>query len=215
MKRVRVKICGITNGQDALAAARSGVSALGFVFSKSPRKVTPERARSIIENIPPLLQTVGVFVDEPTEWIRDVADYCGLDMVQLHGRETPSACKSLAPRAVKAFRIQRPSDVHEISSYKGVVRGVLLDSRVRGAAGGTGRSFDWALALEARAYGIPLLLAGGLNPHNIRKALRMLNPFGVDVSSGVERAPGIKDEQLIRLFMKQVNDFETEDRGDA
>lgn len=212
---VHVKICGITSEKDASIAARAGASAVGFVFSKSPRQVTPEKARAIISTLPPFLQSVGVFVDEPAGKVREVADYCGLDLVQLHGKEPPEVCRSLSPRVVKAFRVQESSDLEMIPPYREAVRGVLLDSRVKGASGGTGRSFDWRIALEARDLGIPLILAGGLGPHNIRGALCRVRPFGVDVSSGVERAPGVKDPVLVRMFLEHVRGRKAGEGRDA
>lgn len=197
---VKVKICGITNPEDAYAAVAAGADALGFVFyEKSPRFINPVRAAEIILRLPPFIQTVGLFVNEDTEKINWTADYCGLDVVQLHGNETPEDCLEVNRRVIKAFRIQNIISIDPLKHYQ--VSGFLLDAWSPDAYGGTGRTFNWELAEAAKQYG-PIVLAGGLLPENIVEAVRMVNPHGVDVSSGVESSLAKKDAGKVREFIK-------------
>jgi phosphoribosylanthranilate isomerase len=199
---VRVKICGITAVEDALLAVEAGADALGFVFHvKSPRNISPENAKSIIQALPPFVQTVGLFVNSSIETINDVSDLCGLDLVQLHGDESPEFCTRVNRRAIKAFRIKDRSSLDPLGDYR--VAGYLLDAWVPSAYGGTGHSFNWELAVEAKRYGT-IILAGGLTPENIRQAVAQVAPYGVDVSSGVECAPGRKDPEKVREFVKRA-----------
>jgi len=197
---VSIKICGITNVEDARLAVDAGADALGFVFyPPSPRYVTPERAASIIRALPPFVTAVGLFVDEPAEAINAVAESCGLDRIQLHGGEPPDLCTAVRRRVIKAFRIQSAESLVNLPSYR--VSAYLLDAYVEGALpGGTGASFAWELAVQAKPYG-PVILAGGLTPANVEEAIRQVRPYGVDVSSGVERAPGLKDHHKVRTFI--------------
>jgi phosphoribosylanthranilate isomerase len=197
---VRVKICGITNVEDAQAAVEAGADALGFVFyPPSPRYVTPEQAQQIIRALPPFITTVGLFVDVPVETVNDIAVRCGLDRVQLHGGETPDFCDLVTRPVIKAFRIKGADSLAHLPCYK--VSAYLLDTYVEGALpGGTGASFTWELAAEAKPYG-PVILAGGLTPENVEVAIRQIHPYGVDVSTGVERAPGLKDHTKVRTFI--------------
>lgn len=215
---VRVKICGITDMETATAAVAAGADALGFVFAESRRKVAPEAAREIILGLPPFVSAVGVFVDAPLELVREVADYCRLDAVQLHGMESPEYCTQLGLKVIKAFGV-RPkeapssgtaagalvseSDLELIDTYRSV-SAVLLDTAVPGLAGGTGRTFDWGL-LNGKRFKIPLILAGGLTPENVTSAVRTVRPYAVDVSSGVE-TDGRKDAAKIKAFIKQVKE---------
>jgi len=195
---VRVKICGITSVADALTAVAAGADALGFMFHPpSPRNVSVEAARTIIAALPPFVARVGVFVDTPEAEIRRIATACGLDTLQLHGAEPPGFCQRLAPwSVVKAFRVRGPETLAELGAYPGMAW--LLDSYVAGAMGGTGKTFNWDLAAQAVRGGGTVLLAGGLTPANVADAVRAVRPYGVDVSSGVESAPGRKDAGKVR-----------------
>jgi phosphoribosylanthranilate isomerase len=197
---VQVKICGITRLEDAQAAVDAGADALGFVFyPPSPRYVTPEQAAQIIRTLPPFVTTVGLFVDVALDHVNDMAARCGLDRVQLHGRETPEFCRQLTRPVIKAIRIKNAESLAQVPDYK--VSAYLLDAYVEGVLpGGTGASFCWELAVRAMPYG-PVILAGGLTPENVEVAIAQIRPYGVDVSSGVERAPGIKDHQKVREFI--------------
>ena len=202
---VKVKICGITNPEDASVAIELGADALGFIFAPSPRRVTPGIVRDIIDTLPPFVQTVGVFVDENLTTIRDIVGSCGLDMVQLHGNESPGFCRELMPRTVKAFRLKDASSLLPITSYKGQVRALLLDTYQSGIKGGTGKTFDWNLAIQVREFGIPVILSGGLGPLNIERAISTVKPYAVDVNSCIEMQPGRKDTALMKQLMKKVN----------
>jgi len=201
---IRIKICGITNLEDALLAADLGANALGFIFyAKSPRCVAPEAAREIIRQLPPFVLSVGVFVDEEAAVVRDLAARVGLDWVQLHGAETPEYCRSLGRRVLKGFRIQDEESLKELKEYQGAVQAFLLDTYKKGQTGGTGATFDWDLARQARDYG-PIVLAGGLTPANVVQAIKTAQPQAVDVASGVEAAPGKKDPKKLRAFFRAV-----------
>jgi phosphoribosylanthranilate isomerase len=204
MDRVAIKICGITECADALRAVGLGADALGFIFASSPRQILPEKARSIIEAVPPFVKTVGVFVNEKAAKIREYMDYCGLDLVQLHGHELPDFCRELLPHAIKAVRIKDESSLRICSSYENHVRALVLDSYAKGKAGGTGKVFDWRLAVKAKRLGIPIFLSGGLAPSNIQEAIRMVRPYAVDVNSGVEEYPGKKSFALMQELIEKV-----------
>jgi phosphoribosylanthranilate isomerase len=197
---VSVKICGITNRDDAYTAVEAGADALGFVFyPPSPRYVTPEHACEIIRTLPPFVTTVGLFVDVAVEMINDTAERCGLDRIQLHGSEPPAFCARLNRPVIKAFRMKGADSLAMLPRY--TVSAYLLDAYVEGALpGGTGVSFAWELAAQAKPYG-PVILAGGLTPENVAGAIRQIRPYGVDVSTGVERAPGLKDDAKVRAFI--------------
>ncbi len=202
---VKIKVCGLTDPLEAKAVAEAGADAIGLVFAKSPRKIDPNMAREIIQNLPPMVQTVGVFVDESSEKIRQIVDYCGLDLVQLHGEETPEACKDLAPRAIKAWQIRTMADIQALLPYQEVVKAFLLDAWSPGAHGGTGETFDWSIAIEAKkVLSRPIILAGGLKPENVAQAVKQVRPWGVDVSSGVENAPGKKNIDLVADFIRRA-----------
>ena len=201
---MRVKICGITNLEDAVLAAELGAHALGFIFyPKSPRSVRLEVAREIIRNLPPFIMTVGVFVDEEAGVVRGIAETAGLDWVQLHGSESPEYCRSLKRRVIKGFRIKDPSSLSLLPDYRGSVQAFLLDTYKAGTAGGTGETFDWALARQAGELG-PIILAGGLTPANVAQAISAARPAAVDVASGVEARPGKKDPVRLREFFEAV-----------
>jgi phosphoribosylanthranilate isomerase len=196
-----IKICGITNLQDALAAAALGVDALGFIFAASPRKIEPGVAREIIASLPPAMGKVGVFVNEDSDEVKRIADLCGLDTLQFHGEETPEYCQQVSLRVLKAIRIKNSESIGEMEKYPTV--SILLDTYSADRAGGTGETFIWELAWEARQRR-NFILSGGLNPGNVYRAIHLLRPMGVDVCSGVERGPGKKDLFKMTEFVKGV-----------
>lgn len=202
---VPVKICGITNINDALICQKFGISALGFVFAPSPRQVTVEQVMRITSQLSPLILKVGVFVDEDPLRIRAIMKACRLDLAQLHGDETPQDCQVLAGRVIKAFRAGR--DRPSLEWQGAALRGILVDSYTANAHGGTGRVFDWKLVANYRKLGFPLILAGGLNPDNIGAALNRVRPDGIDLSSGVEKSPGVKDPDKIARLMATIKNF--------
>ncbi len=198
----KTKICGITNHQDALAAANLGVDALGFIFYKaSPRYIKPEAARNIIKSLPPFISTVGVFVDEEADTIREIMRDCNLHLVQLHGHETPAFCQKFSGRVIKAIRIKDKLSLIDIDKYPVVA--LLLDTYVSHKVGGTGEVFNWELALTAQKYA-RIILAGGLDPENIQQAIKTVRPYAVDVCSGVEEEPGIKDLKKLQELVEKV-----------
>jgi len=206
---VRIKICGITNQYDASLAVELGADALGFIFAPSPRKVTPQQARHIIEGLPPFVQTVGVFVDESLSRIRDIADFCGLEMIQLHGDEPPNFCAALMPHVIKGFRLNDSSSLSHITDYRGKIRAVLLDTYQKGLQGGTGKTFDWNLAIRAKSMGMPIIISGGLRPSNIYSAIATVQPYAIDVNSGIEESPGVKNPFLMKSLMEKTRQIET------
>ncbi|MEW5801544.1 MAG: phosphoribosylanthranilate isomerase [bacterium] len=200
--KTRVKICGITRSEDAFKAAELGADAVGFIFAESPRKVTPEAARQIIELLPPWVSRVGVFVDEDIRLVREILDYCSLDYLQFHGHETPEYCRKFPRRGIKAFRIQKESDLASLADYSLPV--YLLDTFTVDRMGGTGQTFDWRLAISAKRYG-RIILSGGLNPVNVAQAIQFVRPWGVDASSGLEICPGQKDHSKLSSFFNAVS----------
>jgi phosphoribosylanthranilate isomerase len=206
-----VKICGITSLEDAIVAVEAGADALGFVFAPSPRRLTPEQAVAIVRALPPFVTTVGVLVDQDPA---TVLEACPLDAIQFHGAEPPEVlARVTGVRRIKAFRIRDAADLEALRRYHGVADAFLLDAYVPGTMGGTGVTFPWELACEAVARGLvasrttlgcgapPLILAGGLTPENVAEALRVTGACAVDVSSGVEAAPGRKDGARMRCFV--------------
>jgi phosphoribosylanthranilate isomerase len=201
---VRIKICGITNLQDASLATDLGAHALGFIFyPKSPRAVTLERARHIIGQLPPFVATVGVFVDEDAAKVREIASLVGLDWIQLHGSESPEYCRSMGRRVIKGFRVKGMEIFAQLTGYRGAAQAFLLDTYKPGTPGGTGETFDWDLGRQVKKCG-PIVLAGGLTPANVAQAIQMAQPAAVDVASGVEAAPGKKDPEKLRAFVEAV-----------
>jgi phosphoribosylanthranilate isomerase len=200
---VEVKICGITNLEDGLAAASAGADALGFVFHpESPRYVTPGRAREIIGALPQAVRTVGVFVDLAAEEVLRIAELCGLDLIQLHGGETREYCRRFPrERVIKALSFRSEEEFVAMADYP--VRAFLVDAHDPVRFGGTGKTCDWNLARKAAACH-PLILAGGLSEENIIAALEAVRPLAVDISSGVETAPGKKDHEKIRSVIAAV-----------
>ena len=204
---VWIKVCGITNSEDALAATRLGVDALGFVFAPSPRQISPGAAQEIIDNLSLPVRTVGIFVNEDPERVASIADLCDLDMLQFHGKETAAYCGQFGRQVIKAIRIQNEDDLETCSEYDGVAEAFLLDTYVAGQSGGTGVTFDWNIAHTARKYG-RIILAGGLNPDNVAAAIRAAKPYGVDASSGLEQKPGVKDHDKLARFIRAVREAE-------
>ncbi len=201
---VRIKICGITNLIDARLSADLGAHALGFIFyPKSPRSVRPDAARAIIDNLPPFVMTVGVFVDEEAAVVRQIAEIAELDWIQLHGKESPEYCRSLGRRVIKGFRIRDTNSLSLLPDYRESVQAFLLDTYKAGTAGGTGKTFDWTLARQAKESG-PIILAGGLTPANVAQAIKVAQLAAVDVASGVEAAPGRKDPEKLQNFIETV-----------
>lgn len=197
---VRVKICGITNLEDASAAVDAGADALGFIFyESSPRKVSLEAAASIIRELPPFVAKVGVFVNEKEQTMLIAAAQIGLDTLQLHGEEPPAPWLSCSLKTIKAFRVRDADSLQGLRAYD--TSAWLLDSFVPDKPGGTGAKFNWDLAVEARKIGRPIILAGGLTPENVAEAVHKVRPFAVDVSSGVESSPGKKDHTKVRRFI--------------
>ncbi len=199
---VKVKVCGTTRLKDALLAVEYGADAIGFIFyKKSPRYVTAKTAKEICSKLPPFVHRVGVFVNETADKINRIVDRCGLDAVQLHGDESPAFCKKIKCRVIKAVRVKDAASLKEMSRY--AVDGFLLDTYKEDQWGGTGKVFDWELAARAKKYG-SVIIAGGLNPRNVKAAIRKVQPYGVDVSSGVEQSPGKKDPKKVKAFLKAV-----------
>jgi len=204
MDKVKVKICGITNLEDASIAVELGADALGFIFASSPRRIAPQTAREIIRAVPPFVKTVGVFVNEAPATIREVMQHCGLDLVQLHGDESPALCEELMPCTIKALRIKDESSLQTSQPYYGKVRALLLDTYSKEKAGGTGKTFDWKLAIKIKEQGTPIIISGGLAPSNIAAAIHTVRPYAVDVNSGVEKYPGKKSHILIKALMAEL-----------
>lgn len=205
-RQVKVKVCGITNAEDASAAVAAGADALGFIFyEKSPRYVVPAVAAAIIAELPPLVTPVGVFVNEGLATVRSIMDTCGLALAQLHGDENVSYCRDLSRPTMKGLRLKDRGTLLALAEYRGrgAVRGFVLDAFSENAYGGTGQTTDWGLAADV-AKTTPILLAGGLTPDNVAEAIRTVHPYAVDVSSGVESAPGKKDHAKIRAFIDAV-----------
>ncbi len=198
-----VKICGITRAEDALAAARYGAHALGFVFyAPSPRCVAPQLAAEIIRGLPPLVTAVGLFVNPEQGEIERVLARTPLHLLQFHGEETPEFCAGFGLPYIKAARVKAELDLLQYAQRYSAARGLLLDAFVEGTHGGTGAAFDWSLI--PRMLPLPVILSGGLNPGNVADAIRSVRPRAVDVSSGVEAGPGIKDPHKISDFLREV-----------
>lgn len=199
---VKVKICGITSIDDALHACACGADALGLVFyAKSPRCVSVQQAREIVAALPPFVTSVGLFVNENPQRVRETADFCGLDVIQLHGDEDPTACDYAPRRTIKALRVK---DATSLAGHEDFgTSTLLLDAWVPGVYGGTGELFNWDLA-AAVARQRAVILAGGLTPETVAQAVRTVQPYAVDVSSGVEAAPGKKDPQKVAAFIRNA-----------
>ena len=204
---VKIKICGITNLEDALASIKSGCSALGFVFyKKSPRYTTPHKAKNIINRLPKIIKKVGVFVNAKEKQIRQIAKLCRLDMLQFHGSESPEFCARFKNyKIIKAFRIKDKFDLKNISKYKTFA--YLFDTYVASKIGGTGKKFNWNLVRHIYGIRRPIFLSGGLNEKNVRKAIEVVRPDWVDASSSLEAAPGRKDHKKVKRFIAAVKKY--------
>ena len=206
MGRVRVKICGITSPEDALMAVEAGADAVGLVFAESPRQVSIGRAARIVAVLPPWVTAVGVFVNADGHDVAETARMLGLGAIQFHGDELPCALADLAKehKVIKAFRVASENDLADARDYVAQCRpsACLIDSRVAGLRGGSGRPAPWSLVAGVREEFWPLVLSGGLTPENVAEAIGIVGPFGVESSSGVERSPGRKDPELVRAFVK-------------
>ncbi len=201
----KVKICGITNLEDAMEAVNSGYDALGFIFTDSPRKINIEAAEYILKALPPFINCVAVFMDESPAFIKDVLKNCPFDTIQLHGEENPQVLLQFKPqkKIIKSIRIKDEHSLKAIDNYK-EADAFLLDTYVKDVAGGTGQTFDWKLARTAKKYNKPIILSGGLTPENITEAIKVVEPFAVDVSSGVEEHPGKKSRALMKDFILKI-----------
>ena len=206
---VRVKICGVTRLEDALAAAQAGADALGFNFwPQSKRYVDPRAAGDIIALLPPFVATVGVFVDPTRDEALRAAEASGVQWLQLHGDESPELCASLPLPVLKAIRVRHRASLDLLDAYD--VAGFLLDTDSPGY-GGSGATFDWTLAAEG-ARRAPIVLAGGLRPENVADAVRQVRPWAVDVASGVESAPGVKDHEKTARFIREAKGLKEKNR---
>ena len=204
---VKVKICGITNAPDALAAVEAGADALGFMFyEKSPRHISIPDATKIIRELPPFVMKVGVFVDASEDLVMRAIGDCGLNRLQFHGNESPEYCTQFGLMNMKAFRIRDGESLKALADYP--TDAFLLDAFVADKLGGTGEKFNWDLAVEAKKSGKLIFLAGGLTPENVADAVKKVQPFGVDVSSGVEAQPGKKDHDKVRAFIQAAKSVE-------
>lgn len=209
----RVKICGLTSPADVEAAVRAGADAVGFVFAESPRRVSPQKARELARAVPPFVVRVGVFVDETYDAAARIAEDAGLHVIQLHGRADEALILRLQRLGYQVAQAVRMRDERDVNAVAGTAAdAVLLDTFSPGRAGGTGRTFDWRLAraamaaLDARGKRLPVVLAGGLTPENVADAVRTVRPFAVDVSSGVETAPGRKCPEKMQRFVRKVRE---------
>jgi phosphoribosylanthranilate isomerase len=193
-----IKICGVTNIKDAMMIASLGADAIGFVFAQSKRRITPQRAKNIIDNLSPFLTTVGVFMDTTLEEINQIAEFTGIDIVQLHGHEPPEYCRKIKKRIIKRIPIldNDDTDTLAIRMKRFQVAAYLLDPGT-----GSGKTFRWEIA---SGINLPIIVAGGLTPNNVKEVIKLLHPYAVDVSSGVEHSVGKKDERKVKEFIAQV-----------
>lgn len=198
----RIKICGITRPEDGLIVARAGAHAIGLVFARSPRRVTPDQARGIVQALPPFVTTVALFVNPAAEEVEEVLRTVRPACLQFHGEEPPAFCAGFGLPWLKALRVRPGVDLLQSAALYQGAQGLLLDAYSPAAHGGTGERFDWGLIPPGLA--LPVVLAGGLTPDNVADAVRTVRPWAVDVSSGVEAAPGLKDAEKIAAFIKEV-----------
>ena len=212
MQRTHVKICGLTRPEDAHAAVGAGADALGVILAPSKRRVTLAQAAAVLAQAPAGIERVGVFVDPTLEEILDAIDACGLTRVQLSGHETPAFCDSVPVPVMKAVHVGTDFGLQEVEPYRGHAAALLLDTFVTGKAGGTSQTFEWQAIGDVPGWA-PIYVAGGLNPENVSACVAVLRPFGVDVSSGVETSPGIKDPTRIEAFCAAVRTADTESRN--
>ncbi|HSC33783.1 MAG TPA: phosphoribosylanthranilate isomerase [Thermodesulfobacteriota bacterium] len=199
---VRVKVCGITNSDDAFRAVELGADALGFIFYKgSKRFIDPRDAHPIISSLPPFVSSVGVFVNQGPDEIKEAVETSGVDTVQLHGDETPEFCTLLPYKLIKAVRVKDTVNTEEVELYP--VLAILFDKHTDEMYGGSGKSFDWGV-LKGIAISKKVILSGGLTPENVSRAIETVRPYGVDVSTGVEDSPGKKNHMKMRKFIEAV-----------
>ena len=207
-----VKICGITNQEDAKFAARCGADAVGFVFHKeSPRFISHHRAAEIVRSLPDHISKIGVFVNADMTFVRGIVNHVNLSAVQLLGNNGPDDLVNFETSVIKVFRVQKDFEFEIMRNY--IVDAFLLDTYKEGSYGGTGKAFDWNIAIKAKEYG-RIILSGGLNPENVEDAIRFVRPYGVDVSSGVEGSPGRKDPKKVREFIKRAKSIPVSYHGD-
>lgn len=200
---VKVKICGITSVADGVAAAEAGADMIGLMFyERSPRHITLATAAEISRALSPFIVKVGVFVNPDEDTVMRAIGDCGVSLLQFHGEEPPEFCTQFGAMSMKAFRVRDAGSLLALPNYS--TDAYLLDAYSPDAHGGTGAKFNWDLAIEAKQHGKPIFLAGGLTPENVGEAVRKVQPFGVDVSSGVESAPGQKDHAKLRAFIQAI-----------
>ena len=205
----RIKICGITREQDVLAVANSGADALGLVFyEKSPRHVSVQQAVQLARTAPPFVTLVGLFVNPSVDYVREVLAQVSLDVLQFHGEESPEFCAQFAKPYLKAIRVKAGIDLVECAARYASAQGLLLDAYIEGTQGGTGESFDWGLI--PRDIPLPVILSGGLHVDNVAAAIKQVQPYAVDVSSGVEAGKGIKDAAKVAAFIKEVKQIDVQ-----
>ena len=204
----RIKICGITRIEDALTATRLGADAVGFIFwPKSARFISPAKAREIVDELPPFVSAVGVYVDPEEGWVEESSNIARLSLLQFHGDESPEFCDQFSLPYIKALRVREGMDLLQYEDRYSSARGLLLDTYTEGIPGGTGDTFNWDLIPQGLT--VPLILSGGLHPGNVTMAIKRVQPWAVDVSSGVESAKGIKDAEKIANFMRGVRHSES------
>lgn len=204
MLRTRIKICGLTRPADAAAAVEAGADALGVIlWADSPRRIDVESAREVLGAVPPPVARIGVFVDAPVEFVSEAVEVLSLSAVQFHGSETPAECGAFPHPVIKALRVGSQFASSDVEPFRGRTDAVLLDTYSPQAQGGTGTTLSWH-TLPALPEGIRLFLAGGLTSTNVAEAIHSLHPFAVDVSSGVESSPGVKDHAAIAAFCAAV-----------
>jgi phosphoribosylanthranilate isomerase len=205
-----IKICGITRAEDALAAARSGANAVGFVFyAPSPRYVTAARAAELMRALPPFVMSVGLFVDAAANEVTQTLAQARVDLLQFHGDESPAYCRQFGVPYLKALRVRAGVDLLQYARDYHDAKALLLDAYVEGTPGGTGATFDWALIPQSLP--LPVVLSGGLTPENVTTAVQAVRPWAVDVSSGVEKSKGIKDAAKIAAFVTGVRNARSAD----
>ncbi|MBN1193027.1 MAG: phosphoribosylanthranilate isomerase [Coriobacteriia bacterium] len=213
MHRTRIKICGLTRPEDAAAAVEAGADALGVVLAPSKRQVTLKEAALVFADVPPIVARIGVFVDAHADEVWEAVARLGLTAVQYHGSEAPETCEASPVPVIKALRVGPGFDPAAADAYRGVVAALLLDALVPGEQGGTGVAFDWHGVEGAVPTWAPTILAGGLGPGNVAEAIRVLGPYAVDVSSGVEQSPGVKDRAMVAAFCAAVRVADREGTG--
>ncbi|MDI6785494.1 MAG: phosphoribosylanthranilate isomerase [bacterium] len=199
---VKIKVCGITNIKDALECVELGIDALGFIFAESKRRVNKETVKEIARELPPFITLVGVFVNEEKETVKKIAKYCKLDILQFHGQETTNYCQEFIEyKTIKSFSIKSKFSLEDVNNFQ--VSAYLFDTFKMGTHGGTGICFDWNV-LKRASFKRPIIISGGLNSDNIARCINLLQPYAVDICSGVEEYPGKKDKEKLRNFIKKI-----------